>query len=129
MKIANIDREVLHIFWTTSGITMLLLVTENQGFTLSLEDTFFKKPHGGGWGQTPPLFSPPQPFQSYKASCCCTILNITFKCYIKAFLKQDIIIIISERICRNFKNLKEHRILFSSELQVADCKPIKTSIL
>ena len=37
---------------------MLLLVTENQGFTLSLEDTFFKKPHVGGRGQTPP---PPLP--------------------------------------------------------------------
>ena len=27
-------------------------VTKNQGFTLSLEDTFFEKPQGGG-GQPP----------------------------------------------------------------------------
>ena len=25
-------------------------VTENQGFNLSLGDTFFEKPHGGGGG-------------------------------------------------------------------------------
>ena len=61
MKIANIDREILHNFWTTWGISMkfsgkmcfmiILKVTKNQGFTLSSEDTFFKKPQGGG-GQT-----------------------------------------------------------------------------
>ena len=58
MKIANIDRGgFLHIFWTTWGNLMkclgkmcfkvILKVTENQGFTLSLEDTFFEKPQGG----------------------------------------------------------------------------------
>ena len=62
MKIANIDREILHIFWMTWGISMkfsakmwlmkILKVTKNQGFTLSLEDTFFEKPRGGG-GLTP----------------------------------------------------------------------------
>ena len=56
MKIANIDREILHNFWTTWGILMkisgkmclmiILKVTKNQGFTLSLEDTFFEKPQG-----------------------------------------------------------------------------------
>ena len=56
MKIANIDREFLHIFWTTWGNSMkfsgkmcfeiILKVTENQGFTLSLEETFFEKPQG-----------------------------------------------------------------------------------
>ena len=30
----------------------ILKVTKNQGFTLSLEDTFFEKPRGGG-GLTP----------------------------------------------------------------------------
>ena len=30
---------------------IILKVTENQGFTLSLEDTFFEKPQGGGGGQ------------------------------------------------------------------------------
>ena len=31
---------------------IILKVTKNQGFTLSLEDTSFEKPHGGwgGWG-------------------------------------------------------------------------------
>ena len=31
---------------------IILKVTKNQGFTLSLEDTFLKKPQGDG-GQTP----------------------------------------------------------------------------
>ena len=53
MEIANIDREILHIFWRTSGILMkfsrkmwlliILKVTKKQGFTLSLEDKFFEK--------------------------------------------------------------------------------------
>ena len=64
-KIANIDREILHIFWTIWGIAMkfsgkmglkITKVTKNQGFTLSLEDTFFEKPHG--WSQ----IDSPQPF-------------------------------------------------------------------
>ena len=58
MKIANIDREFFHIFWTTWGNSMkfsgkmylkiILKVTKTQGFTLSLEDTFFEKPQGVG---------------------------------------------------------------------------------
>ena len=54
MKIANIDREIIRIFWTTWGISMkfsgkmwlmiILKVTKTQLFTLSLEDTFFGKP-------------------------------------------------------------------------------------
>ena len=68
MKIVNIDREIFHNFWTTSGILMkfsgkmclmiILKVTENQDFTLSLEDTFFEKPleeEGGGGSNWPPL--------------------------------------------------------------------------
>ena len=45
-KIANTDKEILHIFWTTWGNSMkfsgkicfkiILKVTKNQGFTLSL---------------------------------------------------------------------------------------------
>ena len=56
MKIANIDREILHTLWTTWGISMkfsrkmllmiILKVTKNQGFTLPLEDTVFEKPQG-----------------------------------------------------------------------------------
>ena len=52
----NIDREFLYIFWTTWGNSMkfsgkmcfeiILKVTKNQGFTLSLEDTYFEKPQG-----------------------------------------------------------------------------------
>ena len=67
MKIANIDRESLHIFWTTWEISMkfsgkvclviILKVTKNQGFTLSLWDTFFEKPQGGGRQ----IDSPPSP--------------------------------------------------------------------
>ena len=58
MKIANIEREFLHIFWTTCGNSMkfsgkmcfeiILKVTKTEGLALSLEDTFFKKPPGGG---------------------------------------------------------------------------------
>ena len=57
MKIDNINREILHIFWTTWGISMkfsgkmwliiILKVTKEQSFILSLEDTFFEKPQGG----------------------------------------------------------------------------------
>ena len=32
-------------------LKMILKVTKNQGFTLSLEDTFFEKPQGRGGGQ------------------------------------------------------------------------------
>ena len=55
IKIANIDGEILHIFWTTWVISMkfwgkmwlmTIKVTKSQGFTLSLEDTFFEKPQG-----------------------------------------------------------------------------------
>ena len=68
MKIANTDTEILHNFWTFLGISMkfsrkillmiILKVTKNQGFTLSLEDTFFKKPHGVGGGGS--IWPPPQ---------------------------------------------------------------------
>ena len=57
MKIANIDREFLHISWTTWENSMkfsenmcfdiILKVTKSQDFTLSSEDTFFEKPQGG----------------------------------------------------------------------------------
>ena len=60
MEIANIDKEILHDFWTTWGISMKfsgkmwllikLKVTKNQGPTLSLQDTFFEKPTKGGQG-------------------------------------------------------------------------------
>ena len=68
MKISNIDRESLHVFWTTweisikiSGkmwLVIILKVTKNQGFTLSLEDTFFEKPQVGGpnWPLSPSRF-------------------------------------------------------------------------
>ena len=56
MKMANIDKEFCHIFWTTWGnsikfsekmcFKILLKVIKNQGVTLSLEDTFFEKPQG-----------------------------------------------------------------------------------
>ena len=70
MKIANIDREILRIFWMTWGNSMkfsgkmcfkiMLKVTKNQGFTLSLEDTIFEKPHGrSNWPPQPP--NPPPP--------------------------------------------------------------------
>ena len=65
MKIANIDREILHNIWTTWRISMkpsgkmylliILKVTKNQGFIVCLEDTIFKKPQGG-W-----QFNPPHP--------------------------------------------------------------------
>ena len=51
------DGENLHIFWTIWGISMkfsgemwlmiILKVTKNQGFTLSLEDAFLGKPQVG----------------------------------------------------------------------------------
>ena len=67
MKIVNIDRENLHIFWITWGISMkfsgkiwlmiILKFTKNQSFTLSLEDTFLEKPQGGSsWPPDPVVF-------------------------------------------------------------------------
>ena len=53
MKIANIVKESFHIFRMTSGISMkflgkmwlmiILKVTKNQEFIISLADTFLKK--------------------------------------------------------------------------------------
>ena len=71
MKIANIDREILHNFWTTWGISMkfsgkmclmiILKVTKKQGFIIIIEDTFFEKPQGGVklTAPSPPPPSPP----------------------------------------------------------------------
>ena len=61
MKIANIDRESLHNFWTNLGISIkfsgkiwlmiILKVTKTQQFTPSLEDTFLEKPQAdSNWG-------------------------------------------------------------------------------
>ena len=68
MKMANIDRESIHIFWTTWGISMkfsdkmwlmiMLKVTKKQDFTLSSEDTFLEKPQGGQRVQIDPLPHP-----------------------------------------------------------------------
>ena len=41
-------------------LKIMLKVTKNQGFALSLEDTFFQKPQGGGGQIDPPL--PPSRF-------------------------------------------------------------------
>ena len=35
-------------------LMIILKVTKNQGFTLSLKDTFFEKPQGGGGQIDPP---------------------------------------------------------------------------
>ena len=73
MKIANIDRKILHNFWTALGISMkfsgkmrliiILKVTKNQRFTFSLEDTLFVKPQGwgGGGGGCEVKLTPPPP--------------------------------------------------------------------
>ena len=57
IKIVIIEGENLHIFWTTWGISMklsgnmwlmiILKVPTKQDFTLSPEDIFLKKTHGG----------------------------------------------------------------------------------
>ena len=57
-KIVNIEGEILHMFWTTWGMSMrfsgkmrlmiILKVTKKHGFSLSLENTFWEKPRGGG---------------------------------------------------------------------------------
>ena len=78
MKIANIVKESLHIFWTTCGISMTFSAYllndlwnfndifrndvaydnikshKNQEFTISLADTFKKKPQEGS--NCPPAF-------------------------------------------------------------------------
>ena len=73
MKIVYIDEENLHIFWTTWGIwvkflgkmwlMLILKVTKNQGFILSLEHIFLEKPQGGESNSpSPPHDPPPQLF-------------------------------------------------------------------
>ena len=69
MKIANIDREIFDILWTIWGISVksagkifpmiILKVTRNQGFFLSLENTFFEKPQRGCQTDPPPPPFPP----------------------------------------------------------------------
>ena len=64
MRTANIIREFLHIFGTTwpnsikisemMCFKIILKVTKNQGFTLSLEDTFSEKPQEGQIEPPPP---------------------------------------------------------------------------
>ena len=72
LKIANIARENLHIFWTTCGISIelsgkmwlmiTLKVTKNQGFTLPLftrwifEKTTGKGGEGSNWPPSPSSF-------------------------------------------------------------------------
>ena len=73
MKIANISREILHNVWTTWAISLkfsgkvclmiILKFTQNQGFTLCLEDTIFKKPQGGVKLTPPPPLSLPSRFR------------------------------------------------------------------
>ena len=60
MKMFNIEVEDLYISWMTWGISVefsgkiwliiTLKVTKNQGFTLSLENKFWKKTTGWGGG-------------------------------------------------------------------------------
>ena len=64
MKIATVNREIIHNFWTTWGVSIkfswkmwimiILKVTKKQGLTLSLEDTFFAKRQGGSNSLPPP---------------------------------------------------------------------------
>ena len=72
MKIANIDREIVHIFWTTwadsikfSGkmyFKIILKVTKNQGFTLSLFRKYiFQKTTAGRGVKLTLLPTPPPP--------------------------------------------------------------------
>ena len=44
MKGANIDREIIHIFWAAWGISMKF--SGKMWSTISLEDTFFEKQGG-----------------------------------------------------------------------------------
>ena len=54
VKIANIDREILHFSW----FLILLKATKIQGFAVSLEDTFYEIPQGeSNWPPPPPLQS------------------------------------------------------------------------
>ena len=45
---------------------ILLKVTKNQGFTLSLEYTFFEKPPGGQTDPPPPPLPPPPPNSHFR---------------------------------------------------------------
>ena len=126
MKIANINREIPHIFWMTWGMLMkfsgkiclmiILKVTENHGFPLSLEDKFLlEKPQGrggrgwgmggggGGWSWLPPAVLGLIPFlkQSTIFSDWLSVQlleNCNQKLQIfltKAFILQNLLIILS----------------------------------
>ena len=101
VKRANIDREFLHIFWMTwrnsmkfSGkmcFKITLKVTKNRGSTLSVEDTFFKKPQGGGGGVSVNLtpYHPPLPGR----------LGLTYFCHkYNGFLKKQIELLLWTKI-------------------------------
>ena len=85
-KLDNIDREFLHIFWKTWGDSMkfsgkmclkiILKLTKNQGFFLSLQDTLFRKPQGG-WGEG----------EVYNRYMWHTLLTYNFSIYKKAYLQ------------------------------------------
>ena len=65
-KIASTDRERPQIFWKTWAISIkffeetwfiiILKITKEQVFTLSLEDIFLEKPQGGSSDWPPSLF-------------------------------------------------------------------------
>ena len=56
MKVSNIEREIIHIFWASWGISMEFSEKDvtydnikshkKQRFTISLEDIFLEKPQG-----------------------------------------------------------------------------------
>ena len=52
LKVKNADI----ICYKLTSLMIILKVTKNQSFTLSLEDTFFKKPQGEGVKLTPQSF-------------------------------------------------------------------------
>ena len=82
MKIADIDKEFLHIFWTTLRISIIIRKDvnydnvkshKNQGFTLSLEDMFFVKQQGEE------IKLIPQPFYCYRTLISVFTLSLTNK--------------------------------------------------
>ena len=53
MKIANIDKEILQIFWTTWGNSMKFSGKMFFEIILKLEDKFFEKPRMGSIWSSP----------------------------------------------------------------------------
>ena len=133
MKIANIKREILHIFLTTWGISIkfsaqmwLMIISKarkNQGFILSLEDFFkniFQKTiRGGAQIDIPPPL--PHPLSRFRVKLFCDVLTTLLCCTFFLFLHhiQDLNLFIQGKV--PFRKFSSSSFLQAIDLIVINC--------